>query len=379
MKYPLIATLVVGVLLTTGVASADPETRGRVMVDLWATDSTVGSIDYPSGTDIRAARIGIFGTLEPDLAYIVEADFAGDQVTLKDAYLQYRGWDAAMLTVGNHKPPFSLENLTSLMRATFMERALPNAFAFTQTIGASLARNGDDWSIRGGLFGETPGTSIDGDEGILLAARATWAPVLDERRLVHLGVGSYHKHLGGEAGIGFRVRQRPEVRAFSTRLLDTGRFDADSTAAAGLEFAWVNGPISVQAEYMHNRVDYVHGGAGFSGAYIYASWFLTGERRPYAARTGTFGRVAPVSPLGAGGHGAVEMALRFSTLDLEDGIVAGGTEDNLTLGLNWHLTGALRVTANWVYFEVENSTAMTPYGVGDHRGHALGLRAQLDW
>lgn len=360
-------------------AAGGPQLRGRVMVDVWGAESREDGVDYPSGTDVRAARIGIFGAFDPAFAYQVEADFAGDDVTLKNAYIRYSGWAPATITVGNHKPQFSLENLTSLLRVTFMERALPGVFAFSETIGASAAADGERWSVAGGLFGETPGTSGDGDESVLAAARASFVPVLDDTLLVHVGIGAYYRHLGGEAGAGYRVRQRPEIRAFSTRLLDTGRFDADSTSATGLEFAMVHGPLSLQAEYVHNRVDYAHGGADFSGAYAYASWFLTGERRPYSVRSGTFGRVTPEHGVDDGGAGAFELALRFSTLDLADGIVDGGTEDNITLGLNWYLTGALRVTANWVYFDVDGSTAAMPFGAGDHRGHALGIRAQLDW
>ncbi len=370
----MIRVLIVAVLVTVvapAAAQSDPSLRGRVMVEAWGT-----SDGYPTGTEVRAARIGVTGEVAPTISYKLEADFAGDRATIKDAYLQFTGWGRATVTVGNLKPAFSLENLIGLPKATFLERASPNVFAFSETLGAAVATGGDGWSVGATLFGETPGTVVDGDEGVGLAARTTFSPVRNDSDLVHFGVSGFYKRLGDQA---LRVRQRPEARIFSTRLVDTGALDADATAALGMEFAAVRGPLSLQAEYIRSSVDLAAGDASFDGAYVFASWFITGERRPYTARNGTFGTVQPASPVGDGGKGAFELALRYSSLDLDDGAVAGGAQNNVTLGLNWYATDAVRFTANWVYFDVEGATAVSPYGVGDHDGHALGLRAQVVW
>lgn len=369
IRFLIVAVLAAAV--TPAAAQSDPSLRGRVMVEAWGT-----SDDYPTGTEVRAARIGLTGAAAPTISYKIEADFAGDDVTLKDAYLQFTGWDSATVTVGNLKPAFSLENLIGLPKATFLERAAPNVFAFSETLGAAVETGGDGWSVGATLFGETPGTVVDGDEGVGVAARTTFAPVIGDSDLVHFGMSGYYKRLGDQ---DLRVRQRPEARIFSTRLVDTGTLDADSNAAIGVEFAAVHGPMSLQAEYIQSRVDLAVGDASFDGAYVFASWFLTGERRPYTTRNGTFGTVKPASSISDGGRGAFELALRYSTLDLSDGVVAGGQQDNVTLGLNWYATDAVRVTANWVFFDVEGSTAVSPYGIGDHDGHALGLRAQVVW
>ncbi|MEX0899740.1 MAG: porin [Gammaproteobacteria bacterium] len=370
----MIRVLIVAVLVTVATSAtgqSDPALRGRVMVEAWGT-----SDDYPTGTEVRAARIGVTGAVAPTLSYKLEADFAGDRATIKDAYLQFAGWERATVTVGNLKPAFSLENLIGLPKATFLERASPNVFAFSETLGAAIATGGDGWSLGATLFGETPGTVVDGNEGIGLAARTTFAPVRDDSNLIHFGVSGFYKRLGDQA---LRVRQRPEARIFSTRLVDTGALDADANASFGVEFAAVQGPLSLQAEYIQSRVDLTAGDASFDGAYVFASWFLTGERRPYTTRNGTFGNVKPAQAIDDGGRGAFELALRYSTLDLDDGAVAGGVQDNVTLGLNWYATDAVRFTANWVYFDVEGATAVSPYGLGDHNGHALGLRAQVVW
>jgi len=43
-----------------------------------------------------------------------------------------------------------------------------------------------------------------------------------------------------------------------------------------------------------------------------------------------------------------EVAARYSTLDLPDGGVLGGEEENWTVGVNWYVNRNVRVSANYV-------------------------------
>lgn len=76
------------------------------------------------------------------------------------------------------------------------------------------------------------------------------------------------------------------------RLADTGSFSAEYGDFIGADAAWVDGPFSLQGEYDHafiegrNRWD---GNPNCWAASIQASYFLTGEHRPYKTSTGTFG------------------------------------------------------------------------------------------
>ncbi|MEE8260545.1 MAG: porin, partial [Nitrospinaceae bacterium] len=61
---------------------------------------------------------------------------------------------------------------------------------------------------------------------------------------------------------------------------------------------------------------------------------------------------------GEGGWGALQVALRYSTLDLNDDNSApayrGGEMDNITLGLNWHLNPNTRFMFNYVHSMVDS-------------------------
>jgi phosphate-selective porin OprO/OprP len=53
------------------------------------------------------------------------------------------------------------------------------------------------------------------------------------------------------------------------------------------------------------------------------------------------------------GHfGALEVAVRFSRLDLDDADVRGGRENNLTLGFSWYPLSNIRVATNAIWGHV---------------------------
>ena len=116
----------------------------------------------------------------------------------------------------------------------------------------------------------------------------------------------------------------------------------------------------------------------FDGSYIYASYFLTGESRAYSAKKGKFGRVKPKSKK----HGAWELALRYSTLDLDDGSIQGGEEDNITIGVNWYATKYVRFMANYVMTDSDPTSYRHNDGSGnrvDDELNVFQLRAQIDF
>ena len=125
--------------------------------------------------------------------------------------------------------------------------------------------------------------------------------------------------------------------------------DFSDFIAANAELASTYGPLTVQGEYSRVAVHRLgdRPTATFSGMYASASWFLTGEHRPYEMAEGEFGRVVPKRS-----SGAWELAARVSTLDLNDtttGVdIKGGKGTNVTVGLNWHMNANFKWMLNYV-------------------------------
>jgi phosphate-selective porin OprO and OprP len=365
---------------------------GRIMADAAFYDDD--SSDIASGTELRRARLEVSGKIYDDWKYKAAVDFADNEVDGKSFYIAYGGWDAATVKAGFYGMPFGLGAAVSSKYATFMETpTVVNAFEVDDHIGFGLESGGETWSAKVALFGEGAAANDVDDEGWGASARITFAPLLKMSKLLHLGgsiafqnpdsVAEGTTDLDGNGVIGgnvhtVRFRSRPEAHVNVGRLVDTGSiYNVDRFTSYGLELASVLGPFSVYGEYIATNVARNGGNSDltFDGYYGAASWFLTGESRPYAADSGEFGRVKPRQnfSLKGGGPGAWEVAARYSVLDLTDGSLGGGREDNITLGLNWYINPQLRMMVNYVMVDVDSATGV------DNDPKITQTRLQLDF
>ncbi|EEF79304.1 OprO/OprP family phosphate-selective porin [Methylophaga thiooxydans] len=318
---------------------------GRVQADAAAYG---GEPDMGDGTEIRRARLYIQGTMYHDWGYKLQYDFVDTgSAGIKDAYLSYTGFDNLELKAGNFKDPFSLQEQTSSKFISFMERGLPSAFAAGRHIGVMASTRHQHWTLAGGLFGDT--VSAKGgaeDEGWGAGTRATWAPVNNQADVIHLGLGLNYRETGGTNAA--RFKQQAESHISGINIVDTATIAAvNDFYKVGAEIATVQGPFSAQAEYITTSVNRDSGNdLDFDGWYAQAGYFLTGESRQY--KNGKFGGITPKGNVGDGGIGAWELALRYSTIDLNDAEIEGGEADSVTLGVNWYPAPTLRFSANYV-------------------------------
>ncbi len=328
------------------------ELGGRIQND-WAWYSAEDGLEaavgpFEEGTEFRRARLFFAGELYDRVEFKAQYDFAGGDAEFKDVYLGLIDLPAVGgLRVGHFKEPFSLEEQTSSKYLTFLERALPiEAFSPARNTGFMLHDGGERYTWAVGAFRDTDdfGDAVERDE-VNLTARVTGVPWTNEdgSRLLHLGLSASEREPTDDS---LRFRSRPESH-LAPRIVDTGAFGSDGLTLIDAEAAVVHGPFSAQGEWVSAQADGLgNADVDADGFYVFGSWFPTGEHRPYKA--GSFGRVKPRSPWRDGGFGAWEIALRYSSLDLEDGPVAGGEVDDVTFGVNWYPFANVRWMANYV-------------------------------
>lgn len=320
---------------------------------------------------------------------------------LRSALLAYRGFDPVWVMVGQQNIGSPLDAATFSSRRAFMEESMGSgAFGYatgTPALGASVMRRSKHNYIRLGVFG-VPAKEIGGDsEGYGLHGRVTWAPIAERTRALHFGLAGYWRVptvTRGDVGGSESFSARPEMRIDDAKFLDTGTISRiNDFYYTAFEFLGVYDSLAIQAEYQRvavNRYNGPHDTAfqdlTFDGYYVQASYYLTGESPNYYSRFATLWRVQPFKEfdLATGGWGAFEVALRYSHLDLDDGVgdlvhggIRGGSADNITVGLNWYPTALTRVSVNYVHADIDNQsdTGLSEGDVID----SIGVRLQWEF
>ncbi len=337
---------------------------GRIHLDAAFHDDDTS--DLKDGTNFRRARLFVDGVINKDWLFKAQYDFAENSVGAKDLYVKYKPWG---MTLGQFKQPLSLEELTSSNYITFIERASINNLATSRRVGIGYNTGADNYSFAASVYGRDVGENTSDDEGFGIGGRLTYAPWASSISALHLGVAASMENprLGDDSA---RFRARPEANVDGSRLIDTGTIaDVDDITKYGLEAALVQGPFSLQAEYLTASVARQNGASDvdLDGYYVFGSWFLTGESRPYNAKSGSFGRVKPNSK-----SGAWELAARYSNLDLSDGTIDGGEMENWTLGVNYYMNANARLMFNYINVETEKGTVNNDPGI-------FLMRAQIDF
>lgn len=325
---------------------------------------------FEDGTEIRRAYVELKGTIYSDVFYAIELDVSKDEVEPQSALIGVN-LGGVKVMAGHIKEPFSLENLTSNKYVTFMERSLPTIFAPGYNMGLAVAGTAFDkemtWSV--GAFRDTDAQGKDEGGNWNVTGRVTGLVYdADDANFVHLGVAASYRDPDDDA---VSYKQRPEVH-LSHKLVAASIEDAKTNTLFGAELAWVMDSFSLQGEYMLANVDSKEAGdPTLQGFYVYASYFLTGESRPYKKSAGKFDRVKPISNfLGEdGGIGAWELAVRYSFLDFEDKNITGGELGDVTVGVNWYLNPNTAVKMNYVYADLD--------GVGS--ANIFQTRFQIDF
>ena len=314
---------------------------GRIHLDAALYDEDGAAME--NGFRFRRTRLSADVTVYKDWHIKTQYDFAENAVNFADVYVRYTGFDGVRITAGQFKMPFGLEELTSSNNMTFMERSTNAVFAAARQIGVSADWRRPMFTASAAVYGRNVGESTNGDDPLAIGGRVTFSPINEKGRVFHIGGAAAYEWVD-DAGT-LRIRQRPESRVDGARFVDTGAIsDVTAQLKYGIEIAGVLGPFSLQGEYMGSSVRRDTGlpSADFNGYYLMGSWFLTGESRRYSG--GTFSSVSPNNSMGA-----IELAARYSTLDLNDtAVVSGGKMENITLGANWYINRNVRMMFNYV-------------------------------
>ena len=350
--------------LKSNDGSASLKVGGRIMLDnAWFSDDS-GAED---GTEFRRTRLMLSGKVN-DFEWKTQYDFASVKAggpAFKDVYVGLGGVPyAGALRAGHFKEPFGLEELTSSKYITFMERSLTSAFAPSRNVGVMAHRALEGGTLAYGVFRTTDDLGKDtGDGDYSLTGRYTRVINTEGGSLIHLGGALSTRSLQEDLSLEPRASSHLGPKAAAGTVAG-----ADGEFRYGVEAAWVNGPFSLQGEFMGSSVS-ADDNVSYTGWYVMGSYFLTGESRPYDSKKGIFKRVKPAKEFAWGeSWGATELAARYGSVNYSD-FAGGVTLDDLTVGVNIYHNPVFRTMLNYVYSDMG--------GDGAEAMHAFMMRWQI--
>jgi phosphate-selective porin OprO/OprP len=354
--------------------------RGRMLYDFGTVNAPDSITDAGLGfaNEARRIRLGVSGSMPGGFGYKLEADFAGNEVDLTDAFLTYDN-GGLTITAGQHNNFQGLEELSSSNDTSFIERsAFTDAFGFQRQVGISAQYGVSDLLFQAGVFTDNIGDlNNDENNSIGFDVRAVAMPKFGDVQ-THFGA-SYHYRDLGDTMTSRRYRQRPAVHFTDTRFIDTGNIgSAESETSYGLEAALISGRFHAAGETHWLKLNRSGNLADptFFGGSVEAGFFLTDDTRGY--KEGVFKGVKVSNPVGEGGMGAWQVNIRYDRLDLNDAGFVGGTQDAYQASLIWTPIDYVRFLLTYSKLDYSNA-AILAAGSGDYNVDAFAGRFQISF
>jgi phosphate-selective porin OprO/OprP len=276
---------------------------------------------------------------------------------VKDILVGNDGLDGFKISMGNQKQPYSLVVEESSNDLSFIERGidsfLVNAFA-DRAIGVRLEGTGDHFFVAGGVFGGAVSSDTTTD-GWGVAGRAVWAPIQSDDSVLHLGFRTLYRQPSYDDK---SVEIKDETTHHSSlSVVDTGNLlskDFKDITMFGPEVAFTWRFAALKAEYNYGYTRRLMNPAvGLQSGHVSLSLGLTGQSwaDAYKMSAGEFRRLKNVHDFDPrNGHwGGLELASRWSFLDLSDGTVTGGYEQAVSTDLIWQLNYNVRMMFDWTH------------------------------
>lgn len=437
-------------VLQLDMAAYDQKSPGPTATDFRRTGPALGASagnadaaharELKDGDLFRRARIGVDGTAPGGFEYRLLFDFGGSGVEnageLYEGWVQYSGLRPLHVRVGAFTPSLGLADANSTSFMPFLDRPSPvdisrNLAGGDSRTAVQVYGYGDAWFASAAVTGRTVGaintnnvipitpattsitvgTAQTYSDQLGFTGRVAYAPLRGKDWRVNLGAhGSYVDRPANVAGPGadgstpadghvVALNGAAELRVDGTRLVNTGNIAARNASEVGAEFALQKGPLFLASEYERLAVERsdIRSTPQFSGYYVEGTWFLTGESKTYAAGSAAFDGPAKINhrfdPRN-GGFGAVELALRWSDMNLNyhagpagtapaADAIRGGEQQIFSAGLNWYPTPIARFMLDYQHVRIDRlspsaSAYATPAGAQIGQSYnAVALRSQV--
>jgi len=323
---------------------------------------------FTDDTELRRARLIFKGkNARSDWSVAYEANTN----RWLDVFFRHKIGAFSSLRLGQYKQPNSMEELSSTKYNDFVAKSVTtSAFAIARRLGVEYSTGGVPWTLTGSAFSRE--LTNNGQKSAGYGVRATYAPIMNMSdtvsgqadQVLHLGISMISYDPSKDT---VRLNVRPEADLANIRLIDTTNLtDVDGARQLGLEAAFLQGPLKINAEYVDASYSRkTHSEYSPNSWYVSGVYNLTGEKFGYAAGMYSV-RAADTQA------GLWQLAARYSKINANDAAVLGGEQNIMTVGVNWYWRANFKFMANY------NITRSSSIRTGiDNDPNIVELRAQI--
>lgn len=356
---------------------------GRVMwdaVNVDGDDAIATDNGDVKGTELRRARLGFQGKIY-NMGYKFEADFAGGDASVKDAYISYgnsfTGNTKYGIKLGQSHIPFGLNTKISSKYMSFIDRPFfaDSSVSPARASGVVASVNDKDykWALAAGLQNGGFDSDNGGDtyeiNGSTFAVRGSFLPYMaSSSQLIQIGAAFLTQ--GGGDDFGYNPDLVSHEDTFKPLDFDIAASNFDGADAYTLDAMAVFGSFHAMAEYLdHSSKQDIGSDIDTTGFAVEAGYFLTGESLKWSK-----GYTSGITPKSQ--YGAWQVAARFETIEIEnDAFISDSEYDKYTLGVNYYPTKNTRLMLNY-----DHVTDLSVDGANDGvEPSAIKFRAQAFW
>ena len=339
-----------------------------------------------NGMSFRRTRFAVKTQIDKNWYAELDTDWTSGTVELKDAILEYTGFDNLEIKMGNFKENFSIQRNSTSRYLLFMERAMVTYLAPSRHMGINFKYDLPALWLSAGVFGpelkgseeqmamEDNNKDYGQSEGLSYTGKVVWRPLHKMTNgSLHLGAAVSYRDpkttsTDGLGKLPIRYSTRNSTSINRKKFLDT-----DAIVGLDHEFLWTvelaghYEGLRYEAAYISRQatIDLEKNPKGANlkpatGWYVQAGYMLFGGKQKYDAGGAKYTRCTRGKE-----WGDLELAVRVDQIDLNlNKYYMGGSAMQYALGLNYYPSENVKFMINYQFADNDQFAN----GKGDQNG-----------
>lgn len=315
--------------------------KGRTHFDAGIYGGDAGKNSHDHLTNVvrmNDTRFGFIASFDEKYTVKCEYRFTGTNTGFTDLWMGYKLNDNSNIQLGNYWMPFGYKVLGPAYRFIQNSSIDETVNVESRKIGLSYNYNSDLLKFTAGIFSDGNVNSISNNQGYHIGAKAIVRPILEEGRVLHLGVAPLFTHT-------------PRTVNFATQSLTQGRrigligasFANDeqyNIFRGEAEAIFISGKLYLEGRYQHAQINtpdeenYAIGGFAIQGGFL-----LIGDKQNYNKANGYATNLSGKN---------LEVTARFGHVAHNNNDdMRKISENDITIGLNYGFNKYLMAKLNW--------------------------------